>query len=161
MSVPLNVRIEALLAPVAAQEGFELVAVETAGTKKVPVIRIFLDREGGIDIDAIVEANRWISQAIDEADIMLGSYTLEVSSPGVDRPITKLSDFKRFVGESVTVKTMPIEGRRTFTGAIVAVEGEEVVLNIGGGTVHVPYSAVRKAHLMGKVDFGTKGAGTR
>ncbi len=160
MRAQLHARIEALLAPVAAREGFELVAVETAGATKAPVIRIFLDREGGIDIEAIVDANRWISEAIDAQDPVRGSYTLEVSSPGVDRPITRFSDFERFVGETVTLKTAPIDGRRSFTGTITGVEGDDVVLDVNGRTVHVPHGAVTKARLKGTVDFGTKGAGT-
>ena len=93
-----------LLEPVAEAHGFELVAVEQAGGRQTPVIRVLLDREGGLDLDAICAANRWVSDAIDEADPVKSPYTLEVSSPGVDRPLRKREDFDRFAGETVTVK---------------------------------------------------------
>jgi ribosome maturation factor RimP len=159
MQAPLHERITALLEPVAAREGFELVAVETAGATKAPVIRVFLDRESGIGIDAIVAANQWISEVLDAEDPVRGSYTLEVSSPGVDRPLVKLTDFERFAGETATLKTKPVEGRSSFTGIIEGVEDETVLLDIEGQTVRVPHAAITKARLKGTVDFEPKGAG--
>ena len=82
-------RLEELLEPIAEKNGFELVAVEQAGGRKAPVIRVLLDREGGVNLDAICEANRWVTEAIDEADPLSSPYMLEVSSPGVDRPLRK------------------------------------------------------------------------
>jgi len=157
MQAPLHERIEALLAPVAAREGLELVAVETAGATKSPVVRVLLDREGGLDIDAIVDANRWISEILDAEDPVPNAYTLEVSTPGIDRPLRSSADFQRFVGSVAVVKTTPIEGRTKYTGTIVAVEGETIELDVDGQTFQIPLAAVAKANVKGEVDFTPKG----
>jgi len=158
MQAPLHEKIEALLAPVAAREGLELVAVETAGATKAPVVRVLLDREGGLDIDAIVNANRWISEILDAEDPVPSAYTLEVSTPGIDRPLRKLADFERFVGSIAVVKTTPIDGRTKYTGTIVAVEDDTIVLDVDGQTFQIPFAAVSKANVKGEVDFTPKGA---
>ncbi len=158
MQPSLSERIEALLAPVAAREGYELVAVEIAGAASAPVVRIFIDREGGVDIDAIVDANRWISNTLDEADPIDSTYTLEVSSPGVDRPLTKAEHFQRFCGEGAKIKTRPIDGRSAFKGTITAVEGDTVLLETDDEIVRIPCAAIVKARLKGRVDFTPKGA---
>lgn len=161
MSTSLAEKIEALLSPVAEREGYELVAIETAGGHKQPVVRVYVDREGGVDLDAICQANTWVAAAIDaEESILRGPYTLEVSSPGIDRPLRKLSDFERFAGGTVKLKTVPAEGRTTYTGTLVGVEGENVLLETDAGeTVRIPHGAISKAHLKGEVDFKQKGAG--
>jgi len=147
-------RLEELLEPIAEKNGFELVAVEQAGGRKAPVIRVLLDREGGVNLDAICEANRWVTEAIDEADPFSSPYMLEVSSPGVDRPLRKRVDFERFSGEAVTVKAKPSgEKRSTWTGTLVGLEGDDVVLEIDGEQVRVPYESVQKARLKGVVSF--------
>ncbi len=151
-------RVEELLEPGAQSHGFELVAVEQAGGRHVPVIRVLLDREGGVTIDDLTAANDWISAALDESDVVPGSYTLEVSSPGVDRPLRKLADFERFAGETATVKTRAGKtGRTTWTGRIEHIEGESVVLDVDGETVAIPFNEILKARLKGVVDFGKGG----
>ena len=154
----LRERIEALLAPAAAREGFELVAIETGGAVNSPLVRVFLDREGGIGIDAIVEANRWISSALDEADLVPGSYTLEVSSPGIDRPLTTLDHYRRFLGETATIKTRQAGSSSTFRGTIEEVRDDVILLHVQGETVHIAFCDVVKARLNGRVDFSQKGA---
>lgn len=158
MKDSLNERVTALLEPVATREGYELVAVELAGAAKTPILRVFLDREGGLDIDSLVAANGWVSDALDAADVIASAYTLEVSSPGIDRPLRKLIDFERFVGSTAVLKTTPVEGRHKFTGTIQGIDGESVVLETEGETFHIPVGAITKAHLKGEVDFNTKGA---
>ncbi|HET6352474.1 MAG TPA: ribosome maturation factor RimP [Coriobacteriia bacterium] len=147
--------LEELLEPVAAAHGLELVAVEQAGGRKSMILRVLLDCEGGISLDAICEANAWINDAIDEADLIGGPYTLEVSSPGIDRPLRKPSDFERFAGETVTVKktARPGEGRLAWTGVLVGLEGESVVLDVDGERVEIALDSVQKARLKGVVDF--------
>lgn len=158
MQVPLSERIEALLAPLAAKEGLELVAVETVGATKAPVVRVLLDREGGLDIDAIVSANRWISEVLDAEDPIPTAYTLEVSTPGIDRPLRTLADFARFAGSTAVVKTTPLEGRTKYTGTIVSAIDDVIVLDSDGQTFRIPFEAVSKANLKGEVDFTPKGA---
>jgi len=150
--------ITELLEPVAQSHGFELVAVEQAGGRKSAVIRVLLDRESGVDLDAICSANQWVTEAIDAADPMSGPYTLEVSSPGVDRPLRTREHFERFAGETVTVKTKPHTGSRSaWTGTLSGIEGDDVVLEVDDETVRIPFESVQKARLKGVISFNREG----
>ncbi|MDZ4169385.1 MAG: ribosome maturation factor RimP [Coriobacteriia bacterium] len=150
----LSAKLTILLEPIAHDHGFELVAVEQAGGRHTPVIRVLLDREGGVDIDAICAANTWVSEALDEADPISGPYTLEVSTPGVDRPLTKLEDYERFTGQTAKVKTRPDASvRGAWTGTIVGREGESILLDVDGDSVTVPFDDIAKARLKGAVSF--------
>ncbi len=154
MSEALVARLEALLEPRALQHGYELVAVELAGGQGSPIVRVYLDREGGVDLDAIVAANEWVSATLDDADPIEGAYTLEVSSPGIDRPLRKIEDYQRFAGSVATLKTRPVEGRTRFTGRIERLDGDVIVLDIDGTSVRIDFGDVRNARLKGDVDFG-------
>lgn len=147
-------RLTALLDPAAIDHGYELVAVEQAGGRGTPVIRVLLDREGGVTLDAVAAANEWVSEILDAEDPFSRPYTLEISSPGIDRPLVKRSDFERFVGENVHVKTAHAEKRKSWHGVLLGMEGDDVVLEVEGERVAVPYDTVQKARLKGVVDFG-------
>jgi ribosome maturation factor RimP len=151
----LSKDVERLLEPVAEEHGFELVAVEQAGGRRTPVIRVMLDRDGGIDLDAVCTANPWVSEALDEMDLFDGPYTLEVSSPGVDRPLRKRADFDRFAGETANVKIKPTgqRGRSAWTGTLVGLIDDDVVLDVDGERVAIPFDSVLKARLKGVVSF--------
>ena len=147
-------RLTAVLEPEAAAHGLELVAVEQAGGRGAPVLRVLLDCEDGITLDEIASANAWVSELIDTADPFSRPYTLEVSSPGIDRPLSRREDFSRFVGETVTLKVESAEKRRSWTGALQGMEGDDVILNVDGERVAVAYETIQKARLKGAVDFG-------
>jgi ribosome maturation factor RimP len=149
-------QLELLIEPVASQHGLELVAVETVGSSGNPIVRVFLDREGGIGLDVIAKASTWVSETLEAADPIDGKYTLEVSSPGIDRPLRKLEDYERFMGQTAVLKTRPIEGRSSFTGRIVGVAGETIEIDVDGDPVAIPVNVIKKAHLKGEVDFGTE-----
>ncbi len=154
MAKNLVAEFEALLEPLASSHGMEVIAVEVLGQGGSPVVRVYLDREGGVDIDAICSANNWISDALDAADLIPSHYTLEVSSPGIERPLTKRSHWERFTGHDATVKTsLPIDGRKSFTGRIDGLDGDDVVLSAESGIVRIPLGTIKKANL--KVDFGS------
>lgn len=148
----------------AAAHGLELVTVEQAGGRGTPVVRVLLDRAGGIDLDAVSAASGWISEILDSAELFDCPYTLEVSSPGVDRPLVKPADFDKFAGETATVKTRAATGgpaaddralrRTTWTGTIVGLAGSDVLLDVEGERVSIPYETISKARLKGVVDFG-------
>jgi ribosome maturation factor RimP len=152
--------LNALLEPMASDNDLELVAVEVVGHAGSPVVRVLLDSTSGdgIGIDAILSANTWVSDALDAADLISTHYTLEVSSPGIERPLRKRSDWERFTGKDATVKTnRPIEGRKTFTGRIEGLVEEDVLLAIDDTTYTVPLDAIRKANL--KANFGSNDEG--
>jgi ribosome maturation factor RimP len=147
-------KLTELLEPVAAQHGVELVAVEQSGGRNSTIIRVLLDREGGLDIDAICEANSWVSDVIDEVDPIAGPFVLEVSSPGVDRPLRTREHFERFAGEMVNVKTTKHGPERSsFSGVLVGLDADDVIIDVEGEQVRIPFETVHKARLKGVVDF--------
>ena len=120
------------LAPYANDKGVEIVTVEVVGSKKAPTIRIF----------------------IDELDPFPGAYTLEVSSPGIDRPLRTLEHFQRFEGEKAFLQlTAPYEGRARWTGILKGVDDTSVLLEVDGITESLPYEQIKKAHVIGTIDF--------
>jgi ribosome maturation factor RimP len=148
--------IRRLLEPVVDEHGLELVDVETAGAEGRPLVRVFLDKEGGIGLDAICEANSWIGDALESEGRFEGTYVLEVSSPGVDRPLVKRDDYERCAGETVLVKTFaPVDGRRSFTGRLDGLDGDTVLVECEDATHAVPLDTVAKARLQAKIDFGS------
>lgn len=146
------------LEPVAGTHGFELVTIEQAGGRDTPVLRVLLDREGGITLDDVASANEWVSAVLDAEDPFNGPYTLEISSPGVDRPLVRREDYARFAGQTVNLKVSSGEKRKSWTGVLLGIEGDQVALDVDGERVTVPYDTVQKARLKGVVDFG-KGRG--
>ncbi len=162
MATKTTERIEAALEPAAASHGLELVAVELGGAKHRAVVRVFLDKEGGITLDEIAESNEWIGETIDELGEPSGAYVLEVSSPGIERPLRKPRDFQRFVGQRAEVRlTAPLEGRRQFTGTIEAADDEAVTLDVDGTRVRLPYDNLSKARLRVDIDFRDEGSGSK
>lgn len=153
--------LTALLEPAAIEHGYELVAIEQVGGKGTPIIRVLLDREGGLTLDAVAAANGWISEIFDAADPIHGHFTLEVSSPGIDRPLVKRADFERFTGENVHLKTTADEKRKSWHGVLLGMEGDDVVLDVEGERVKIAYETVQKARLKGVVDFGREGEQSR
>lgn len=123
-------RVASLVAPAVEDLGVEVYDVEQAG----PVLRILLDRPDGIDLELIAEATRRISRVLDESDPVSGSYTLEVSSPGLERRLRTPEHFQRAVGRTVTVKTRrEVDGERRFTGTLASVDGTTVVVAVDEG----------------------------
>ena len=157
------------LEPVAAKHGFELVDVEVGGTTRTPVLRVFIDKTGGVGIDEITAANSWINACIEKLDPFRGSYTLEVSSPGIDRPLRTLEHFERFKGQTVHIVTKPKEqdkhgkqgdqgkGRSKWTGKLVGVDGTTVIIEVEGKSHRIDYADMKKAHVKGTIDFIRKG----
>lgn len=142
----------AKLEDVAAQHGVDIVDVEIVGATKAPCVRIRIDwldeTKDGISLDEVAAQNDWISAALDEYDPFPGSYTLEVSSPGLDRPLRREKDFVRFVGEQVSLTTTATEGRKRFTGTLKGFKDGNVVLDVEGeGAVAIPLDEVRRCTI--------------
>jgi len=123
-------RVASLVAPLIEDLNADIYDVEQAGG----TLRVLLDRPGGVDLELLAEATRRISRALDESDPVSGSYTLEVSSPGLERKLRTADHFRRAVGQRITVKTRQgIDGERRFTGLLESAEGAiaTVVLDDG------------------------------
>ena len=131
------------LEPTAAASGVEIVTLEIMGSKKAPTIRVFIDTEEGVSFDELASAQAWINRIM-----------LEVSSPGIDRPLRTKEHFARFAGEQVVVKTSsPIDGRSSFTGTLEGMEGDDVIVEVDGSRIAIGYSLIKRAHVVGAVDF--------
>ena len=132
----------------------EIVTVEVTGARKAPTICVYIDTPDGVTFDEITEAQKWINALMDELDPFPGAYTLEVSSPGIDRPLRTPEHFARFVGQRAYVKAKEaIEGRSAWTGTITAANAEEVTLEVDGVVCAVPFAKIKKANLKGEVTF--------
>jgi ribosome maturation factor RimP len=154
-------RIEAALEPVAASHGMELVAAELGGTARRPVVRVFLDKDGGVMLDDIASANEWVGETLDELGEPKGSYLLEVSSPGIERILRKPTDFRRFTGSKAEVRLKaPLDGRKQFTGIIAVAEDDTFTLDVDGAPVRLAYDDLSKAHLKVDIDFHDEGTGS-
>ena len=144
------------LEPRAREEGVEIVTLEVTGARKAPTIRVYIDTDHGVSFDELSVAQAWINDIMDEIDPFPGAYMLEVSSPGIDRPLRTPEHFARFAGQTAQVKTKgPLDGRSSFTGTIVSADEEAVVLDVDGAQVSVPMDVIKRAHLKGTVDFGS------
>jgi len=144
--------VEALIAPSLEQLGYEVVIVELLSMPLMPTLRISIDRlaqAGQVSIEDCVRVNRLLEESTELDDLIPGPYNLEISSPGVNRPLVKPRDFARFSGEKAHVTlTAPIEGRRNFTGRIVSMEGDIVRLDLGRpGVISFPISQIARGHL--------------
>lgn len=147
-------RLTDLLDKEASAHGFELVLLEVSGPPKNQTVRVFLDHEGGITIDQIAISGRWIREALDALPEFAGGYNLEVSSPGVDRPLVKITDFERFSGSEARISlTSELDGRKNFTGLLLGIEDDMVLLDVDGDTVHIPYGTIKRANLQARLDF--------
>ena len=144
------------LEPRAATEGIEIVTVQVVGAKKAPTIRVFIDTPEGVSFDQLAKSQAWINEIMDAIDPFPGAYTLEVSSPGIDRPLRTPEHFARFAGQLAVVKMVhPLDGRSNFTGKIVSADDTCVVMEIDGEQISLPMDDMKRAHLKGIVDFSS------
>lgn len=136
--------------------GFDLVEIEHFPNPKHGVLRLYIDRpegsEGevkGVVIEDCSAVSRQISALIDVEDPINGQFNLEVSSPGLDRPLRRLQDFKRFTGSLVKLKTvMPMDGQRNFKGRLLEASEESVVIETDSEEISLPMSAIEKARIV-------------
>lgn len=152
----LNATEQKLLDAIEARNpgGVEIVTVEVTGARKSPTICVYIDTPEGVTFDEITEAQKWINSLMDELDPFPGAYTLEVSSPGIDRPLRTQEHFARFIGLRAYVKAKhAIDGRSAWTGTILSVEDGLVKLDVDGTEFSVPFDTISKANLKGEVSF--------
>ncbi|MGQ0792681.1 MAG: ribosome maturation factor RimP [Deltaproteobacteria bacterium] len=141
-----------VLDPLLMGEGFELVHIEYRGEGRGKVLRIFMDKAGGITIDDCAKISRELSSLLDVHDVVPGAYTLEVSSAGLDRPLSKPRDFERFAGKKVKIKTRnQIGARKVFTGRLIGFIDNTVTVEVDKVNYSIPYGEIEKANL--ELDF--------
>lgn len=142
-----------LMEPPIEALGFELLEIEFARAGRGGTLRIYIDRNpdgraSGISVDDCAAVSHAVSRILDADDPIKGHYTLEVSSPGLDRVLSKRAHFERFVGERVFVELkLPIEGRRRFAGTLKSVLGEAIVVEVDGRAHELPLDRIQKARL--------------
>lgn len=142
-------RMAEIVTPVIEDLGFELVRIRLM-SGKTTTLQIMADKpDGGIEVDDCAEISNAVSAVMDVEDPILDEYTLEVSSPGIDRPLTRLKDFEAFEGYEAKLETADlIDGRRRFKGELAGVEGDEVLINIEEGTIGLKFDWLSEAKLV-------------
>ena len=142
-------RVQELVAPVVAALGYELVGVEHVAQGRHSILRLYIDRDDGITVDDCERVSRQVSALLDVEDPIPGEYVLEVSSPGLDRPLLNAEHFQRFAGHTVRLRlTQPMEGRRRFSGLLQGLRGDQVLLLVDGVEVALPLAKIDKANLV-------------
>ena len=142
-------RVQELAERVAIDHGLELVHAEVAGPENKPIVRIFIDKPTGVTHEDCSEVSLHLGTILDVEDFIHASYTLEVSSPGIERGLYKRADFERFAGSKAKMQTrLPIARQRNFRGRLLGVEGDDVLFeDRTNGLVRVPLETIKKANL--------------
>jgi ribosome maturation factor RimP len=140
--------LTALLRPVVEDLGCVLWDLECSTRRGVGYVCLYIDAESGVTLDDCERVSRAVSPVLDEADPLKGQYTLEVSSPGIDRTLRTAAHFARYVGSTVFVELLqPQEDRRRFKGALLAAGAESIEVEVDGRRHVLPIAGIRKAHL--------------
>jgi ribosome maturation factor RimP len=138
-----------LLEPTIERLGYELTDLELKLGARDGLLRLFIDKDDGIDLEDCEAVSRQVSAILDVEDPLPGHYSLEVSSPGLDRTLTKPAHFQRFMGEDVKVKLrFPMDGRRNFRGALRAANEEQIEVEVDGQSFSLPLATIESARLV-------------
>ncbi len=142
-------QIAELVEPVLYESGYELVDVEYLSERGNWVLRLYVDKEGGITIEDCASLSREIGPLIDVKDLIRHKYVLEVSSPGLNRPLKKEADFVRVMGKKIKVKmTAPVNGRRNFSGYLKDIREHRLYMEVEGGLIALSMQEIDKASLI-------------
>ena len=145
-----NRQVAELIEPTLSDMGFDLVRVLLHGGQR-PTLQVMAERADRVPmtVEHCAEISRAVSAILDVADPIAGAYRLEVTSPGLDRPLTRRADFERFRGFEARIETeLPIEGRRRFRGRLLGVVEDQLRLQLADGEQAIPYAGIRKAKLI-------------
>src|SRR6476660_10261316 len=147
-------RVQEIAEQVTIDHGVELVHAEVAGPENKPIVRIFIDKPNGVTHEDCSEVSNHLGTILDVEDFIHAPYTLEVSSPGLERGLYKRSDFERFAGSNAKMKArQPIDGQRNFRGTLLGLDGNDVLFDDRtNGQVRVPLDLITKANLEVDVD---------
>jgi ribosome maturation factor RimP len=145
--------LHALIEPVVAAMGFELWGIDHLSQGKNSRLVIYIERESGVSVEDCADISRQVSAVMDVEDPIAGEYRLEVSSPGMARPLYSLDQFSRFQGHHVALKLRTaFDGRRKYQGLLVGVEGDEVLLQLDGEEYCFPIESIDSAHIVPQFD---------
>lgn len=140
------------LAPLVQTMGYELVGCEYHGQGKYSVLRVYIDSEAGITVTDCSRVSQQLSAILDVEDPIPGHYSLEVSSPGIDRPLFELAQYQKQIGNKLKVRTYtPIQNQRNFVGVLLRVEGSDIYLLVGTEERILPFSDIEKANVMAEI----------
>jgi len=142
-------RVHQIAEQAAIDHGLELVHAEVAGPEGHPVLRVFIDKPGGVTHDDCSGVSTQIGTVLDVEDFIHSAYTLEVSSPGIERGLYKPADYERFAGSPAKIRTrVAVGNQRNFRGRIVGIQGDSVVFeDLTSGRVTMPFDSIAKANL--------------
>jgi len=147
-------KVRAVAEPLVAQEGLELVEVELGGPGGHTILRLFIDKQGGITLDDCTNVSHVVSAALDVEDPLDGAYELEVSSPGLDRPLRTPEHFTKYAGKQARIKTYaPLaggeasDGRKTFVGTLKGIVDGKVEIEVDGKLFQIPHAQISKANI--------------
>ncbi len=152
MSKRITLLLEELFEPVVSGLGYEYVGVEYLPQGARSMLRVYIDAAEGVNVDDCATVSHQISGVLDVEDPISTQYVLEVSSPGLDRPLFKLADYKKFENKVIDVKlVVPLNGRRRFKGVINASDEENIIINVDGENFEIPFIQIEKARLVPKI----------
>ena len=142
-----------LFEPVIESMGYELVGVEYNAAGKYGTLRVYIDREEGVNIDDCAAISHQVSGILDVEEPIKQAYDLEISSPGIDRPLFKLADFERFNGQVAKIKlAVGLDGRKNFKGRLLGVVDSRLVsIEVDGEQFDLPYADIARANLVGEI----------
>ena len=142
-------QLEPILEPVVEAAGYRLVRLRLMGGKR-KTLQVMAERaDGSMNVDDCADLSRLLSDFLDREDVIEGDFVLEVSSPGIDRPLTRLGDFARWSGHEAKLElSAPIDGRKRFKGMLLGLEGSDVVIETDGTRLMLPFRAIAEAKLV-------------
>ena len=142
-------RLLEIINPILSDMGFELVRLRLSSNKEITLQVMAARPDGYINVDECAEISTGISAVLDVEDPILDSYNLEVSSPGIDRPLTRIKDFEAFEGYEAKIETVDlIEGQKRFKGTLAGINGSEILINIDAGTIGLEFDWLAEAKLV-------------
>lgn len=149
----MHSKIESIVAPLVESLGYIFWGLELIMGGQKPTLRLFVETDSGINIDQCGEVSREVGAALDVANVPEGEYTLEVSSPGIDRILFSLAQCKKYIGDEVTVAlTTSIEGRRRYKGILCEVQDDAVLIGEGNAQLRIPFHKVKRMRIVPQFD---------
>ena len=146
-----SAKLSKLIAPAVEGLGYEFVGLEYKPSNHQSMLRIYIDHENGIHVDDCAKVSRQVSAVLDVEDPIKSEYTLEVSSPGLDRPLFTVEHYQRFKGKEIKCKLrMPFNGRRNFTGKLIEADDLKITLSIDNESVELYIEDIEKANILAK-----------